>query len=140
MTNSGAKEDADEPGSRARAIVAGHAMFADGMISAVDQISGSGHLFRAVTNTGLSGPGCEMNFRAVAIELGIKVFFTDLPGGSATLAVRRMMRDDSSIILVTGTNLATLLEFAFHSEEDPVQAARLAAEKGRAAIVSHGGG
>jgi PTS system N-acetylgalactosamine-specific IIA component len=141
MTNSKGSSDADNAtGSRARAIVAGHAMFADGLISAVDQIAGAGHLFKAVTNTGLSGPGCEANFRAAAVEAGIRIFFTDLPGGSATLAVRRLMREDSSIILVTGTNLATLLEFAFHAGEDPVEAARLAAEKGRAAIVSIGGG
>jgi PTS system N-acetylgalactosamine-specific IIA component len=132
--------EAGDSETRARAIVAGHALFADGLISAVDQISGSGHLFKAVTNTGLSGPACEANFREVAVQLGIRIFFTDLPGGSATLAVRRMMREDNSIILVTGTNLATLLEFAFHSDENPVEAARLAAEKGRAAIVTHGGG
>jgi PTS system N-acetylgalactosamine-specific IIA component len=139
MTNSDVSADSG-PILRARAIVAGHAMFADGLISAVDQIAGAGHLFKSVTNTGLSGPACEVNFRTVAVDAGIKIFFTDLPGGSATLAVRRMMREDPSIVLVTGTNLATLLEFAFHSEEDPVEAVRLAAEKGRAAIVSHGGG
>lgn len=138
MTSSELPEGEEKP--RPRAIVAGHAMFADGMISAVDQIAGAGHLFKAVTNTGLSGPACEVNFRTVAVESGIRVFFTDLPGGSATLAVRRMMRDNDSIILVTGANLATLLEFAFHSEEDPAEAARVAAEKGRASIVSHGGG
>ena len=140
MMNSDAADEITGSASRPRAIVAGHAMFADGMISAVEQIAGAGHLFRAVTNTGLSGPACEVNFRAVAVESGVRVFFTDLPGGSATLAVRRMMRDDSSIVLVTGTNLATLLEFAFHSGEDPVAAARLAAEKGRASLVTHGGG
>jgi PTS system N-acetylgalactosamine-specific IIA component len=129
----------DEDLTRVRAIVAGHASFADGLISAVEQIAGSGHLFKAVSNTGLSGEGCEANFRAAALASGVKIFFTDLPGGSATLAVRRMMRDDSSIVLVTGANLATLLEFAFHAQEEPAQAARLAAEKGRAALVSHGG-
>ena len=50
------------------------------------------------------------------------------------------MRDDPSIVLVTGANLATLLEFAFNAGDDPVEAARRAAEKGRAALVTHGGG
>ncbi len=140
MTSSDHPEDVSEAPGRPRAIVAGHAMFADGMISAIDQIAGAGHLFKAVANTGLSGPACEVNFRTAALESGVKVFFTDLPGGSATLAVRRLMRDDASIILITGANLATLLEFAFHAGEDPVEAARLAAEKGRASIISHGGG
>ena len=138
MTSSEVPDSEARPAPRAS--VAGHAMFADGMISAVDQIAGAGHLFKAVTNTGLSGPACEMSFRTAAVESAIKVFFTDLPGGSATLAVRRLMRDNDSIILVTGANLATLLEFAFHTDEDPDEAARMAAEKGRASIVSHGGG
>ena len=139
MTNRHLAEDESLGPVQPRAIVAGHALFAEGLVSAVDQIAGAGHLFKAVTNSGLSGEACEMNFRAAAFDSGIRIFFTDLPGGSATLAVRRMMRDDSSIVLVTGANLATLLEFAFHSDDDAPGAARRAAEKGRAAIVSHGG-
>src|SRR5688500_9193032 len=140
MTSNDSPEEASAASPRPKAIVAGHAMFAEGLISAVEQIAGAGHLFRGVTNTGLSGEACALNFRAVAADAGIRIFFTDLPGGSATLAIRRMMRDDSSIVLVTGANLATLLEFAFHAAEDPAEAARLAAEKGRAALVSLGGG
>jgi hypothetical protein len=50
-----------------------------------------------------------------------------------------MMRDDAEILLVTGANLATLLEFSFQSINDVQAAARNAAEKGRAAIGTHGG-
>ncbi len=122
-----------------RAIVAGHGAFPEGVISAVDQISGAGGLFIAVSNKGLCGDDIEEVFRAAAAPDDIKVFFTDLPGGSATLAVRRMMRLNSSIVLITGANVATLLEFAFNSGDDPVAAARQAADKGRAALMTHGG-
>ncbi len=133
------RNEASGPRVVPRAIVAGHASFPEGIISAVDQISGAGGLFIPVSNKGLCGDDIEAVFRQAAAPDGIKVFFTDLPGGSATLAVRRMMRVDNSIVLITGANVATLLEFAFNSADDPVGAARQAADKGRAALMTHGG-
>ena len=123
---------ADSP----RAIVAGHGTFAEGIIDAVHQISGCGDVFLAISNNGMSGADIEEKIRAVSS--GIRVFFTDLPGGSATLAVRRLMRTDPGIVLVTGANLATLLEFVFQPDADPCEAARRSADKGRAALVAYG--
>jgi N-acetylgalactosamine PTS system EIIA component len=134
--------DADSPSfeqPRARAIVAGHGTFPEGMVSAVQQITGYGNVFVAMSNSGLSGEDIEARLRARSEDLKVKVFFTDLPGGSATMAVRRMMRDSAGIVLVTGANLATLLEFLFCEDEHPGDAARLAAEKGRTAISAQGG-
>lgn len=134
---------ADEAGAaetKPRAIVAGHGAFAEGLLSAVEQIAGAGNVFVAVSNRGLTNEDIEAQFRRAAAEHGVRVFFTDLPGGSATFAVRRIMRGDPSIVLVTGASLAVLLEFAFHAEMDPAEAARFAAEKGRGALLSHGGG
>lgn len=131
------------PGDEAagpRAIVAGHGLFAEGLVSAVQQIAGCGDVFVTLSNTGLSGEDIESHFRAAAHEHGIHVFFTDLPGGSATLAVRRLMRAEPDVVLITGVNLATLLEFAFQAGVDPRDAARRAAEKGRASIAAHGEG
>ena len=139
MTNSGAGAPHDTiVESRARAIVAGHASFPDGLVSAVQQISGCGDVFVAVSNQGLSGSDIESRLRSRAAESGIRVFFTALPAGSSTLAVRRMMRDDAGIVLVTGANVATLLEFVFEPDASPAEAARRAAEKGRAALIAHG--
>ncbi|MGK2961325.1 MAG: PTS sugar transporter subunit IIA [Gemmatimonadaceae bacterium] len=128
-----------EPEAVPRAIVAGHAAFSEGLVSAVQQIAGAGGIFLPLSNSGLGGEDIEAAFLSAATQHRISVFFTDLPGGSATLAVRRMMRTDGSIVLVTGANLATLLEFAFHADEEPGEAARRAAEKGRASLVAHGG-
>lgn len=128
-----------EPEASPRAIVAGHAAFSEGLVSAVQQIAGAGGVFLPLSNSGLGGEEIEAAFLGAARRYRVSVFFTDLPGGSATLAVRRIMRTDASIVLVTGANLATLLEFAFHADEEPGEAARRAAEKGRASLVAHGG-
>lgn len=123
--------------SNPRAIVVGHGSFPEGMVGAVELITGRGEVFLALSNQGLSGEDIEARVREAAASTGAKVFFTDLPGGSATLAVRRMMRDHSDCVLVTGANLAAMLEFAFHPGS-PVESARLAAEKGRLALATHG--
>ncbi len=136
------KSSSDEPvesSESPRAIVAGHGDFPEGLVSAVDQISGRGGIFIPVSNRGLSGEDIESRLAEAANGNGIKVIFTDLPGGSATLAARRMLRANPDFVLVTGANLATLLEFVFQSETDPGTAARVAAEKGRAAVCAFGG-
>jgi len=122
MTSS--EEDSTETQQTPRAIVAGHGSLPQGLVNAVDCISGRGSDFLVLSNFGLSGGDIEEKLRNAAAEFGVKVFFTDLPGGSATIAVRRMMRTDSSLVLVTGANLSTLLEFVFQADVDPAEAAR----------------
>lgn len=131
----------DRPVEQApRAIVAGHGSLPQGLVNAVDCIAGRGSDFVVLSNYGLAGSDIEVKLREQAAHYGIKVIFTDLPGGSATIAVRRMMRTDPSLILVTGANLSTLLEFAFQTDAEPVDAAKNAAEKGRATLVAFGDG
>lgn len=137
---SSSEEGAAPPTAGPRAIVAGHGTLPQGLVNAVDCISGRGSDFLVFSNYGLAGPDIEATLREQAAEYGISVFFTDLPGGSATIAVRRLMRADPSIVLVTGANLSTLLEFAFQTEAVPADAARSAAEKGRGTLVAFGDG
>ena len=142
ITSRKMKSSDDSPGdesSAPRAIVAGHGTFPDGIVNAVDQISGKGDVFMPLSNQGLSGEDIESRLSRASSESGVRVFFTDLPGGSATLAVRRLMRTNPDLVLVTGANLATLLEFAFQGEADPAAAAKSAVEKGRAAMGAYGG-
>jgi len=135
--NSSESEESNEE-TAPRAIVAGHGSLPQGLVNAVDCISGRGSDFLVLSNFGLAGPDIEEKLRDQSSRNNIKVFFTDLPGGSATIAVRRMMRTDPSLVLVTGANLSTLLEFVFHTESDPADAARIAAEKGRGTLVAFG--
>ena len=138
MTSSIDPAESQEPASPPRAIVAGHGALPQGLVDAVDCISGRGSEFVVLSNRGLAGSDIEIKLREASDEHRIKVFFTDLPGGSATVAVRRMMRTDPAIVLVTGANLSTLLEFVFQTETSPGAAARVATDKGRATIAAFG--
>ena len=119
-----------------RAIVTGHGGFPDGIVSAVAQITGRGEMLVPLSNVGLGREEIEEQLRTVLARDGVNVVFTDLPGGSATLAVRRVMRDMPSLTLVTGVNLATLVDFVFRDGTlDAADAASQAADKGRAALT-----
>ena len=125
-----------------RAVLCGHGDFAAGMASAVAQISGRADVFTLVTNRDKSGEQIEQTIRAALDANAIRVVFTDLPAGSATFAARRLQRERPELVLVTGVNLATLLDFVFAADDesaDPAAvaatAAAHAAEKGRAALA-----
>ena len=113
MTNSGAP---DVAAARPRAIVAGHGSFAAGIISAVDQITGLGHLFIPVTNAGKGAADIDAMVRESLAASGATVIFTDLPAGSCTMAVRRLSRLEPGITLVTGATLPMLLAFALGAD------------------------
>ncbi len=127
-----AKGDAsDQP----RAIVVGHGEFAGGLVSAVGQICGLADKLVVLSMMGMTPEDIEGAIRRELARTGAKVIFTDLPAGSATLAARRIVKDDPSLILVSGVNLATLLDFVFNTSVPPTEAARSAAERGKASLI-----
>lgn len=134
----GAGEDAAGP-PRAPALVAGHGTFAEGLISAAAQIGGQGGIFVGMSNTGKGAAEIAEAMRALVEQTGASVIFTDLPAGSCTIAARRLVRERPSLVLITGANLATLLDYAFHAHLSPSAAARHAAEKGRESLLLFGG-
>jgi PTS system N-acetylgalactosamine-specific IIA component len=115
-------------GSR-RAILAGHAGFAEGAISAVAQIAGMGDSLVAVSNTGLTLEALEGILRARLRETGATIIFTDLPAGSCTLAARRIARTDPGLTVITGVGLPTLLSWACGGD------LTAATERGREALA-----
>lgn len=116
-------------------IVCGHGTFAQGLISAVDQITGKGAILHGISNLEFGGEELEARMRSELDRTGAQALFTDLPAGSATLAARKVLRNTPGIVLVTGTNLGVLLDFVFHAHEGVAAAARQAAERGRACIT-----
>lgn len=122
------------------AIVAGHGDFAAGLVSAVAQITGRGECFVALSNRGYGANELEATLLAAVEQRGARVIFTDLPAGSCTLAARKVLRQREDVALVTGANVAALLDFVFQSGLSTAQSASHAAEKARAAIQSQGGG
>ena len=126
-----------DPAVSPRAIVTGHGAFPAGLVSAVEQITGRGNALVPFSNASLGREEIEAGLRDLLTLHGIQVIFTDLPGGSATLAARRVLHDTPGVVVVTGANLASLIDFVFcPAELAPAEAATRAAEKGRAAIVS----
>lgn len=132
--------DAHAPASTTapRAIVAGHGEFAAGLVSAVQQITGRGGQLIPVAVHQLSVEDIEDLLRRRMIEHDVHVIFTDLQAGSCTMASRRILRGMNDAVLVAGANLPTLLDFVFSESRPAPEAARHAAERGRAAIAVHG--
>ena len=123
-----------------RAIVIGHGEFAAGIVSAVAQITGRSDVLIPMSNKGLSGEAIEEALGTAVDANGARVIFTDLPGGSATIAARRVIRVREGLTLVAGVSLAVLLDFVMSEDLDRRAAARHAAERGKAAITIIGGG
>lgn len=121
-----------------RALIAAHGTFAAGLASAVDQITGRGAAFRTLSNSGLCLTDIQESLVSALDETGARVIFTDLPAGSCTMAVRKLMRSRPEITLITGVNLPLLLDFAMQDHGDPVSAAHAALDRGRASMVAHG--
>lgn len=121
---------------RVLALVVGHGDLAAGLVSAVAQITGRGELFLPLSNRDGSGAQLERTLHEALERTGAEVVFTDLPAGSWTLAARRVQRERPSMALVTGVNLAMLLDFAFHDALPAGEAAQAALEKGRGAITA----
>ena len=130
--------DIDVAPATVRAIVAGHGSFASGIISAVEQITGRGASFLAMSNTGLCLDDIQDTLARALDDSGAHVIFTDLPAGSCTMAVRRMIRARPGVLLVTGINLSTLLDFAMQDAVEPVVAVNAALERGRASMAIYG--
>ena len=123
-----------------RAIVAGHGSFAAGLVSAVEQITGRGGVLRPISVAGLGADDIERTLRELMEETGARVIFTDLQAGSCSMAGRRILRVATDAVLICGTNLPVLLDFVFADGVEAPQAARHAAERGRAAISVLGAG
>jgi PTS system N-acetylgalactosamine-specific IIA component len=122
-----------------RAIVAGHGDFAEGLISAVQLITGRGAALVAVSAKGLSGVDIESLIRRTVEETGVRVVFTDLQAGSCTMSARRVFRNVEDHVLIVGVNLPMLIDFVFADKLSATDAARHAYERGRSAMSMVGG-
>ncbi len=116
-----------------RGIIVSHAAVAQALMSAVATITGVNDALVPVSNDGCdTGALAERLSQAIAGKPA--VLFVDLPGGSCLTSSVRMARGRADLAVVTGVNLAMLLDFVFHRELPPADAARRAAEAGSRAI------
>ncbi len=120
--------------SRPPAIVVGHGDFAAGMISALEQITGMGDLFIAMSNSGMSAADVQARLRELVETRGARVIFTDLPAGSCNMAAARVAGLDPEVTVVTGVSLPVLLHYALHGNVAPREAAEQAVERALPAL------
>jgi PTS system N-acetylgalactosamine-specific IIA component len=122
---------------RPAAIVLAHGSLADGLVSAVQLISGRGARLMPLSNEGLSGADLAARLVAAMDATGARVIFTDLPAGSCNSAALRAIHGREGAVVVMGANLPALLHFAMHDELPPDAAARQAAARGLSVLKAH---
>lgn len=116
-----------------RGVIVSHAAVAQALRAAVATITGVDDALVPVSND-----GCDTGALAERLTAAIAgkpaVLFVDLPGGSCLTSSIRLARGNAGVAVVTGVNLAMLLDFVFHRDLSPADAARRAAEAGGRAI------
>jgi mannose/fructose-specific phosphotransferase system component IIA len=119
--------------SELRGVVVGHGRVAQALVEAAEEISGLRGVLVPVSNSGCDRGALEERV-AAAVGEGAAVVFVDLAAGSCLLAVLRRLRDRDDVRIVTGVNLAMLVDFLFHRTLPPAEAAAHAAHSGGSAI------
>ncbi|PYO87009.1 MAG: PTS fructose transporter subunit IIA [Gemmatimonadetes bacterium] len=116
-----------------RGIIVTHAAVAQALVTAVAAITGVQDALTGVSNEGCGTEELSERLRQ-AIGDGPAVLFVDLPGGSCFTSSVRYAKQHAEIAVVTGVNLAMLLDFVFHRDIPPAEAARRAVDAGAKAI------
>lgn len=116
-----------------RGVVACHGRLAEALIEATEQISGIRGALVPVTNSECDRGLIERRI-AEAAGPGPAMVFTDLASGSCLIAAATLARRQSDLRIVTGVNLAMLLDFVFHRELPLAQVAERVSATGHKAI------
>ncbi len=116
-----------------RGVVVCHGPLAPALIAAAEHISGVNGALVPVSNTGCDRGLIERRVRE-AIGDGPAVVFVDMPSGSCLFAAMHALKDSPGVKVVTGVNLAMLVDFIFHRELSITEAAERAARAGALAI------
>ncbi len=122
--------------SALRGVVVAHAGVAAALIEAVEQIAGSDTGLTAVSNTACDRGALEERVLA-AVGDGPAVVFVDMPSGSCCFAVLRRLHAMPEVAVVTGVNLAMLIDFVFHRGSPLAEVVERVAQAGIRAVVVH---
>ena len=116
-----------------RGVIVCHGTLARALADATGQISGMTDALVPVTNSGCDRGDLEARVEA-AVGSEPTVVFVDMASGSCLFAVLRRLHERTNVRVVTGVNLAMLLDFVFHRDLTPEDAAARAVEIGEKAI------
>ena len=116
-----------------RGVIVSHAGVAHALVTAVTNITGVTDALVPVSNEGCDRDTLFAALAAAAADMPA-VLFIDLPGGSCLTGAATYARGRTNLAVVTGVNLAMLLDFVFHRDLSPTEAALRAATAGAKAI------
>ena len=116
-----------------RGVIVSHAAVAEALVKAVVAITGVEEALIPISNEGCDAAALTERLTG-ALGGRPAVLFIDLPGGSCLTSALRQARGRTDLSVVTGVNLAMLLDFVFHRDVTPAEAARRAGEAGAKAI------
>jgi mannose/fructose-specific phosphotransferase system component IIA len=121
--------------STIRGVVVGHGNLAAALVDAVERIAGAGSGLVAVSNTDCDRGTLELRI-AEAVQGGPAVVFIDMPSGSCLFAAMHRLVAVPGVRVVTGVNLAMLLEFVFHREGSVDEVVAQVVEVGARAVAA----
>jgi mannose/fructose-specific phosphotransferase system component IIA len=114
-------------------VVVCHAKLARALIEAAESISGVTGALTPVSNADCDRGSLEQRVLE-AVDGRPTVVFVDMASGSCLFAVLNRLRSAPDVKVVTGVNLAMLVDFVFHRSLSPEAAAIRAATAGGRAI------
>lgn len=114
-------------------VVVCHGKLAGALVEAVEYVSGVTGALSAVSNTDCDRSALERRI-AEAVADRPALIFVDMAAGSCLFAALQRLRQQPGIKVVTGVNLAMLVDFVFHRDLGVEAAAQRAAAAGEKAI------
>jgi mannose/fructose-specific phosphotransferase system component IIA len=115
-------------------VVVAHGALSAALIEVAEKISGIEGALSPVSNDGLSPDSLQARLVQLVGD-GPAILFTDLASGSCTFACRSVVRTRPALAVVTGTNLAMLIDFLFNRHLEVQELARRVVEKGQSGLT-----
>lgn len=120
--------------SALRGVVVGHGTLGAALVDAVQRIAGTDTGLEAISNTGCDRGMLEERILA-AVGDGPALVFIDMPSGSCLFAAMRRLEGIPDTRVITGVNLAMLLEFVFHRDGEVDDVAAQVVDAGIRAVA-----
>lgn len=120
--------------STLKGVVVGHGTLAAAMVDAVQRIAGADTGLTPISNTDCDRGTLEERILA-AVGEGPAVVFIDMPSGSCLFAAMRRLEGKTGTRVVTGVNLAMLLEFVFRRDGNVDEVAEQMVQVGVRAVA-----